>query len=315
MQNTIGQIKRDWGSLSFFSSKYDDTFFNIISNNPPEFARPYCDRSNPNINKEFLLTSDAVLDFFLSSDTQTEIQLPYLADQLEPNEHPTNDEINKIRCTCDPKQAGMPYICVEYNELSLPNEEPVPTEIKKMLCNLSIVSQTLKGYIPSIMAEIFNFKSMNSETDLFRTNKTVQKIRRKFTDIISSVNKDYKKLISKPRTEAKFNIFYNSYGITTLNSTYYIDHQSNSIVYLCNLCFSCSYNNDSDFQRQIPSTELFIPIYKLVIVVPMNDLANYYSFLFIDNGPLQWTRRKNESSKILQIFGGENQVVLENFDK
>ena len=272
MVDTIHQYKVDWERFQFYSSKYNDNYFGITPNMPdnPRLYMEDVGSAGLLVNKEFLLTSDAVLDHFLSNEEQIDTELI----QARIADAPTNEEINNIKCDCI-KEEGT-SVCVDYNQLLLPNNEPVPDDIKKMFSNLTLVTQTLKGYVVDKLMKIFGaFPSSdpsspmyNIATDNLKNNKNVINIRKKFKDITNNINKEAREIL------------YSSYILSQNNSTCYIDHEDNTIVYMCNIDLGC-------FLELPPLPIVNIPMYKLIIVVPVDDLNNYYSFLFIDNGPLQ----------------------------
>lgn len=126
VESYITQSKKDWYRTPFFSNKY-----NKYVNKIP--GLPYTNDS-PEVDKLFLITVDAINNYFMQDNGTPEIGLQIV------KEEPIDEKLGEIDCEC--KKIKNTLICSEFNIL------PDLTEnVKKILYNLSFINQSQKSQI------------------------------------------------------------------------------------------------------------------------------------------------------------------------
>jgi len=128
VESYIAQSKKDWGRATFFSNKYNK-YVNNFS------GLPYT-QDVPEVDKLFLITVDAINNYFMGDNTSPG---PGIGLQIMTDE-PISDSLGETDCEC--KKVKNTLICSEFNILP-----DLTDNVKKILYNLSFFNQSQKSQI------------------------------------------------------------------------------------------------------------------------------------------------------------------------
>ena len=140
VESYIKQSKKDWTRSPFYSSKYNEYYKKLEHKKTDQYTEkadvlPYLN-SGPDADKLFLITADAINNYFMSSQY-------YPGLQIDTQEN-IQENLGKIDCDCE-KVEDHPLICSGFNVLQIPNDK-----VKKILYNLSFINQAQKSEIMKI---------------------------------------------------------------------------------------------------------------------------------------------------------------------
>jgi len=144
IESYINQSKKDWTRSPFYSSKYNAYYKKLQNkrtdrNTERADVLPYLDL-DPGADKLFLITVDAINNYFMDSQFDPSLQIN-TQENIEEN-------IGDIECDCE-KVEDHPLICAGFNVLQIPNEK-----VKKILYNLSFINQSQKSQIMKIYFQL-----------------------------------------------------------------------------------------------------------------------------------------------------------------
>lgn len=125
VESYISQCKKDWNRSQYFSSKYNTYFVNLPN-------KSYVN-SSPDTNKLFLITIDAINNYFMNDSFYPGLQID--------NTEQIDENIGEISCDCE-KLSDNHLICASFYSLQIPNDK-----VKKILYNLSAFDQNPKHAI------------------------------------------------------------------------------------------------------------------------------------------------------------------------
>jgi len=140
VESYIKQSKKDWTRSPLYSSKYNGYYKKLEHkktdrNTEKGDVLPYLN-SGPDADKLFLITADAINNYFMGPQY-------YPGLQIDTQEN-IQENIGEIDCDCE-KVKDHPLICAGFNVLQIPNDK-----VKKILYNLSFVNQSQKSEIMKI---------------------------------------------------------------------------------------------------------------------------------------------------------------------
>ena len=136
IESYIDQAKSDWHRTPFYSNKYNNYYKKDLYQNhaatTDKNIMPYLIR-NPDADKLFLITADAINNYFMSDVFSPSLQIN-TTENIEKN-------IGEIKCDCE-KLKDSPLICAGFNKLEIPD-----INVKKILYNLSFINQAQKSQL------------------------------------------------------------------------------------------------------------------------------------------------------------------------